>query len=161
MTRRWLIRVLVLVGAILTGSAAEHLVWESSSATPLHQVIVALLVGESGLGLLYGGYLRTSRTVATDPDLRILVWMAGSGIMFASLGVVSLYIASQRVATRVIGTAVRLNGSVGLVIGILTGTIQAQAIRNAEAAAQTEALEAERQRLEELNDVLRQIYATA
>lgn len=156
MRSRRLVVSLVLLGVLIVGSAVGHLLVRGPGpSSPLRELTVLLLVGASGIGLLYSARWHADHAAATGHDVRISLWMAGSGLLFVSLGIVSLYVASEHVVPHEIGEILHLNGSVGLVVGVLIGTFQAQAIDNAEAAARAEALEAERRRLEELNDLLR------
>lgn len=157
---RWWAVSFAFVGLVLAGSAGWHLVILASPTTPvLHQIIDILLVGGAGIGFLYGGYWHATRPFTPEHYPRIVAWIVGSTLLFASLTVISLYIGSEQVTSPELLEALHPIGSIGLLVGLLVGTIHAQAITSAEAAVRAEveaaALQAERERMEQLNDLLR------
>ena len=158
-TRGWA-GVIATLGVLFTGSMVWHLVVLDAPVTgTFHDLITLVLVGGAGLGLLYAAYWHGKRTLAAEYHHLIAAWMAASTLLFVSTGTISLYSGSQRVLLSGLIEAVHIAGSVGIVVGLLVGTIQAQAIRSAEAAARAEAkaqaIEDERERLDRLNDLLR------
>ena len=159
MSTRWS-GALATLGLVVLGSAVWHyLVLDTPSTVTLHDVVAGTMIGGAGIGLCYGAHWHATHAVGADRYGQIAAWMGGSTILFVSVGTIILYAASQRVLAGELIEAIHIAGSVGLAAGLLVGTIHTRAIENADAAARTEAraaaLEAERERLEELNGLLR------
>lgn len=146
------------LGLLLVGSAVVHLALEPESSL-LHRATVVVLIGGSGVALLYGGYWHATRSVVAGRYLGILGWTAATAVLFAGVGVVTLYIGSRRVLPVELAEALHMTASVGVATGLFVGTTHARAVSNAEAAARAaaraDALAAERERAERLNDLLR------
>lgn len=151
---------LATLGLVVLASAVWHyVVLDTPSTIGLHDVVAGTMVGGAGVGLCYGAYWYAIHGGGPDRYGRIAAWMGGSTLLFGSVGTIILYAASQRVRPAELVEALHVAGSVGLAAGLLVGTIHTRAIANADVAARSEAraaaLEAERERLEELNGLLR------
>lgn len=151
----WLIAV---GGVLLLGSAAVHVV-TSPTKPSLHRAVDLVLIGGSGAALLYGGYWHATRSLLVRQYHRVLGGTLLIALLFVGVGVVALYIGSRRVEPAELFEAAWLAASVGVAAGLFFGTTHARAVEGAETAARAEAraaaIEAERERAERLNDLLR------
>lgn len=151
--------VMAATGLVLVGSGGVHLLRDLASGSSLHQLIVGGLIGGSGAGLLYAGYWHAERPFLVERGPRILGWTVTSTLLFAAVGMVSLYLGSVRVRPIELFEVLHLTVAVGLATGVYVGTSHARIVDTAESAARAraraEALESERERSERLNDLLR------
>lgn len=160
MDHRHVSLLLAVVGAILTGSAAWHFQHDlAASAEVIHLLGHGVLVGGSGLGLLYGAYWHWVHELPRERYPRILGWVVASAVLFTGTALVSLYMGSNLVTTEELFEVLYLSVSVGSIVGTVGGSHEARAITRAKAAAsdqaRAEAREAEQERLEQLNGLLR------
>jgi len=162
---RWWAGLLATSGVFTAGSAVWHLLRLEASVVWLHWLIDLVLLGGASVGLLYGSYWHSSNGFDAQEYPRILVWMLATSALFVSLAIISLYLGSRQVIIRELVEVIHLNGVVGVVAGLLIGTIHTQAVTNAEAAAraetEAEALAAEQERREKLTDLLRHYILNA
>lgn len=163
--RPW-IGALGLLGALVTGSAVWHVaVFDAHATGAFHGAIALVMIGGAGLGLLYGAYWHARYAVSPERYPWVAAWMGGGAVLFGSVGTIVLYSGSRRVLPAELFEALHIAGSVGLAAGLFVGTLQLRVIRNAEIAAraeaEAEALQAERERLDRLNGLLRHYVLNA
>lgn len=150
----------VVTGVALLVSMPLHLrfSWPGEFA-PLHVGGVLLTVGGSGLGLLVLGLRNADAQTPETASLRLGAWMGGSALVFLGVGVVTVFLGSETVQASELVEVLHVNGSVGLFVGYVMGLLEARGLATAERAAKEEAradaLDAERERSEKLNDLLR------
>lgn len=157
--RRWGLGIVAL-GVAVSLSGGWHLLRSPiTDHSVLHPVIDAVLVVGAGLGIIYAARWHVNDPLPAERYPRLTGWIAGAGLLTTGLNVITLYIGSEVISPMELGEASHVGLSVGLLVGTLVGTIEAQAIVNAEAAAKADtrarALREERNRLEELDDLLR------
>jgi hypothetical protein len=106
-------------------------------------------------GLIAGGvwHYRDPFPAAMYP--RITAWIVGGGLTSTGMGAVSLYVGSEVVTAVELLESLHLLATMGLFLGLVFGTLEARVTESADAAARAETLEAERERLRILNDLLR------
>lgn len=150
---------LAATGVVVVASAVVHLAALDATASLAHRVVTLCMIGGAGMGFLYWGVSVPAEGVGEDQGPRVAAWTLGTVALFVALGTVSLYVGSERVRVGEFVEIVHLTGSVGLLAGVLVGATHARAVANAETAAragaEAAALDAERDRLEQLNGVLR------
>lgn len=150
----------VTTGVVLLASMPIHL-WRGGPAelTPLHVGGILLTVGGPGVGLLLLGMWNTDGPTPETASLRLGAWMGGSALVFLGVGIVTVFLGSVTVRTSELLEVLHVNGSVGLFVGFVMGRLEARGLATAERAAKEEAranaLRAERERSEKLNDLLR------
>ncbi|MFC6989470.1 hypothetical protein ACFQJD_13545 [Haloplanus sp. GCM10025708] len=159
MNRRWWGYAVFASGVVTGGNALWHVVTYDASHATLHLLANVALGGGSAAAVLYGGYWHATRPLDEGRYPRFAGWVLASVLLFLGLGTVVVYVGSERVRPAELYEALQLSGSVGLAIGLFIGTIEAREITTAEAAARAEAkaeaIEAEKERIERLNDLLR------
>lgn len=157
-TRTWSTS-LVFTGLVITGSAFWLFTRFGGGVILFEKLIYLILIGFAGLGFVYGGYWHLTRPFDKQQYPRIIAWINFSAVFLSSLGVIASYLNSRQATPEDLGNVIHLTGSIGLLAGLLVGTIHGRAISNAEAAARAkeraEALEDEQERLDELNGLLR------
>lgn len=144
-----------LIGSVLAGTAISHLLTDHHHV-PLFHILayVSILLMGSGI-LLYGAYRHYQRPLPTGRYWRINVWIVGGVVFVTAIGILSLYIGSETVTGEELIESIYLLLGTGAAIGFLIGSFEAESLENAEAAARAVALEAERERLQLLNELLR------
>lgn len=159
MKDHWWSIALATIGVAIVVSAGGHLLTNRATAQWLHYLIDVVLIGGAGVGYLYGALWYRDRPLDTDRYPVVATWIVGSGLVFVSLGVISVYVGSVAVWPFEFHEVVHVTGSVGLFAGLIIGTMHSRSIQRAETAARAEAraaaLAAERDRLETLNELLR------
>ncbi|MFB6124199.1 MAG: sensor histidine kinase [Haloferacaceae archaeon] len=159
MNRRWLGYVAVVLGVAIVGNALWHVATHDIDHSVTHLLANVVFLGGSGAVVLYGGYLHATRPLDAGRYPRLVGWTVASVLLVSGLGAVIVHVGSEQVRPIELYEALQLSGSVGLAVGLSIGTVEARSIVSAKAAARaearTEALEAEKRRIEHLNDLLR------
>lgn len=160
MRKRFWIRGMAVLGAAVLASSGWHLlILETGSETLFHHVAILVLVGGSGVALLYQAHWHRTAGLPDERYPRVMTWMVGGVGLFVILAVVALYLGSRTVTHGELLGATHVVGSVGLGAGVLVGTMEARAleaaVEAARAEAEAEALAAEQERLDRLNELLR------
>jgi signal transduction histidine kinase len=159
MKARWWGRVVAGLGILLTVGAFWHIFIGDGHQSLMLLLVDVCVLGGFALSFLYVGLRHARRPMDAERYPRIFAWMIGGGLLFAAVGVVIIYAGSRYVAPNELQEALQLSGSVGLAAGLFIGTIEARELTTAAAAARaeakTEALQAEKERIEHLNDLMR------
>lgn len=159
MKTRWWGYGIFALGVVVAGHALWHVASYDFDHALFHLLANVALVGGSGVAVLYGGYWHASDPMAEERYPRLAGWMFATVLLFVGLGTVLLYVGSNRVRPAELYESLQLAVSVGLGAGLLMGTIEAREIAAAKAAARAEArneaLQAENERIERINDLLR------
>lgn len=157
-SRYWSLSLMAL-GAVMVATSLWHLLHEFPPSVDLHFVADLVLIGGSGLAVLYGGLWHRRSDVGRGQELRLLGWLLGGALLFTSVMVVSLFVGSQGVTFTELLEVVHLTISVGMATGLGVGTVEATAIAESRAAARAEAataaLEREQERVFRINELLR------
>ncbi|MFB6305199.1 MAG: hypothetical protein ABEH47_08535 [Haloferacaceae archaeon] len=152
-------RLVAALGLLLLASVAAGALVPGTPESPVHRVADLLVVGGSGLCLLYAAYWHAERPLLGEQYPRIFGWTGVTTVLFVGIGVLTLYIGSRRVEPTELLEVLHATASVGLATGLFVGTTHARVVDAAEVAARAdaraEALAAERERAERLNDLLR------
>lgn len=156
--RRWTVPILGL-GLSVSLVALWHLLVLGPVSDPLHLITDLVLIGGAAIALLYGWYWHVRNPLPADRYPRILAWIVTGSILLVGVGVIVLYIGSWTVEVQELIEAVHLMGATGLVAGLLFGTVEAERVETAraitEAETRAEALRAENERMDRLNDLMR------
>ncbi len=164
MRPRWWPRLLTAMGLLLAGSGLVHMAirWP---VQPSHIVIDLLVILGATVGFVYGAHWYRSRDGRVERTPTIAAWILGGGALFGGMGVITLFVGSEEVRPVELMEVVHVTASAGLASGLLVGTIHLEALRQAETAARAEAraetLLEERERLDELNELLRHYVLNA
>lgn len=165
MDDRWWSVALATIGVGILVTAGWRQTANPPTAPWLHRVIDLVTIGGAGVGYLYGAYWYRDRPFDAERYPMIVTWIIGFGVLFVSLGVISVYLGSNTVSPFEVREVVYVTSSVGLFAGLLLGSMHSQSIQHAETAARVEAeanaLAAERDRLEALTDLLRHYILNA
>lgn len=165
MDNRWWSIALATIGVAILVIAGWRQTANPPTAPGLHRVIDLVMIGGAGVGFLYGAYWYRDQPFDAERYPMIVTWIFGFGVLFVSLGVISVYLGSNTVSPFEVREVVYVTSSVGLFAGLLMGTVHSQSIQYAETAARVEAeanaLAAERDRLEALTDLLRHYILNA
>lgn len=146
-------------GLLVLLSGIVHISPVNLSSAPVHNGIDILVIGGSGLGLLYMGVWYRRSDEVEGSGLALLGWIVGASVLFGALGIITLFTGSAEVTRAELGEGLHITLSAGLFSGVVVGALHQRALRNAEAATRAEAhaaaLAAEQERLEHLTDLLR------
>lgn len=165
MKRRWWAVLYGLLGLLVMGVGLPAGFIGDSSQSLAYLLIDSVLNAGAGVGLIYGAYWHWRNPLEENHYPRLLLWMILATSMFVSLGTITLFIGSNTVLRSELVEVIELNLGVGLLSGLVVGTIRSITIEQtratARAEAEAEALEAERERLAELNGLLRHYILNA
>ena len=165
MTSRWWISSLITTGILLFLSTVWHVFTMGTAHSLLHHAIDIVVIGGAAIGFIYGGYWYIIHEVKIDRYSILLAWIIGSTIFFAANGLIALYVGTNQIT--VVGSieVLHLTSGVGLLAGLLTGTLHTEAVRNAQTATlaktRATALAEEQERRGQLNDLLRHYILNA
>lgn len=147
------------LGVLLLLSGILHVYPGNLSRAPFHYGIDVIVIGGSGLGLLYMATWYRRSGELEEGGLTLLGWIVGASVLFGALGVITLFTGSEEVTRTELLEGLHITLSAGLFSGVVVGTLHQRALRNAQAASRAEAraaaLTAEQERLEHLTDLLR------
>lgn len=160
----WSPRLLTGLGLMLAGSGLVHMAirWP---VQPSHIAIDLLVILGASFGFVYAGHWYRSRDARMERTRTMAAWIVGGGTLFGGMGVITLFVGSEEVRPVELVEVVHVTASAGMASGLLVGTIYLEALRQAEMAARAEAraetLLDERERLDELNELLRHYVLNA
>lgn len=147
--------VYAVIGVLVAMAAVYHVLTEEPR-TPFFHVFSYVFVSFTASGVIvYGANRHYRDPLPSYRYWRLNIWLVGGAAFIVAIGVVSLYIGSQFITTNEFVESSQLMAGVGLAIGFVIGSFEAWSLENAEAAARAETLEAERERLALLNELLR------
>jgi signal transduction histidine kinase len=148
------------VGALVGASSLIHLFTDYWRAmTQAHFLLASILLIGTGLSVIYGGYWHNRNPFPASRYPRIIGWLTAGALLFTSVNVLNLFIGSNAVTPPELVEVVHVAGSIGVAVGLFVGTVEARAIRQTRTAASAEAranaMEAERERMDRINELLR------
>ncbi|MFB6085944.1 MAG: hypothetical protein ABEJ84_03930 [Halodesulfurarchaeum sp.] len=158
--KRWALAYGIL-GIVVFLLGLFHLGVELGSSPLVHQLVSGALTILISGGILTGALWHYRNPLPRERNRRITAWIAGGVVVVAGIGVASLFVGSEALKQSELRESLHLMGSLGLALGFAFGSLEARVIEATELAARAEILEAERERLAILNDLLRHYVLNA
>ncbi|MFB6197093.1 MAG: hypothetical protein ABEI52_02325 [Halobacteriaceae archaeon] len=155
MNSRFWIGLYGIVGVIFTGLIIIQLIPKLQSGFSIGTITELILLGSASAGLLYWPYWHARNPLPSERYRRITGWTLGSALFLVAFSMIVIFVGSGPLQASQTVETVLFTGAYGVSAGLLLGTFEAEGMTNAEIRARADALEEERQRLLELNDLLR------